>query len=32
MDNYERGLLIGFLVLSLGLIVALQLSNWGGLR
>lgn len=29
MSNYERGLFIVFLVLSLGLIILLQLSNWG---
>ena len=28
MSNYERGLVIFFLILSLGLIILLQLSNW----
>jgi len=29
MDNYERGLFIFFLILSVALVVLLQLSKWG---
>lgn len=32
MTNYERGLVIFFLILSLGLIVVLQLGNRGMLQ
>ena len=32
MSNYEKGLVIFFLILSLAVVIPLQLSNWGVLQ
>lgn len=32
MSNYEKGLVIFFLILSLAVVILLQLSNWGVLQ